>query len=114
MMILSGNERMIYLYSTWVDAGLSASSTFFNTKFWNALRHGSRHASHFFNVFNELLKGKHRSEQNVCMMRDYYTTTFIFVYDVYLTKTARDTKVVKGFALTAVLAVCHDWIVAEK
>lgn len=58
MMILSGNERMIYLSSTWVDAGLSASSTFFNAKFWNALRHGSRHASHFFNVFNELYKKK--------------------------------------------------------
>lgn len=113
--ILSSNERMIYLSSTWVDAGLSASSTFFNTKFWNALRHGSRHASHFFNVFNELYKKKkHRSEQNDSMMRDYNTTAFIFVDDVYLTKTAPDTKVVKRFAFTAVLAVCHDWIVAEK
>lgn len=47
------------------------------------------------------------------MMRDYNTTAFIFVDDVYLTKTAPDTKVVKRFAFTAVLAVCHDWIVAE-
>lgn len=59
-------------------------------------------------LMNYTKKKKHRSEQNDSMMRDYNTTTFIFVDDVYLTKTAPDTKVVKRFAFAAVLAVCHD------
>ena len=45
---------------TWVNAGLSTCCTFFNTKFWNALCHSTGHASHLFNVFNELYKWKHR------------------------------------------------------
>lgn len=73
---------MIYLNSTWVDAGLSASCTFLNPKFGNALCHGSGHASHLFNVFNELWKREHRSGKGDCII-----STFHLVHnDIYLTK----------------------------